>query len=279
MATSAKLNTYAIGDVNLANIMQVLDKTRVSIIPLTLTHMLDNVVPAITAGSFIEIGGSLFYLSAEEAISTTDPITGTTVANGTIYVMAIPSGNDIAFAFTATTPVWSDTKQGWYGTGSYAGCRYTHRLYKTTSGYNSKHAIKNCNHSTLQVDYEHVVVVANLGTQVVGNTTQKLLVSPSKIIDTHNAFSSSATFTAPTRGIYRCSAQIKIGINSSGDFFFKKNGTSSTPSVCIDGNSGGSGNLCFDLALEYENIVELYVTTLGVTATVDNIAYKLILPL
>ena len=274
MATNAKLNTYASGDVNLTNIMQVLDKTRVGIIPLTITHMSDNVVPAITAGSFIEVGGSLFYLSAEEAISITDPTTGTTVANGVIYVIAIPSGDDITFAFTATAPAWSDTKQGWYGTGSHTGCRYTHRLYKTVSGYNSKHAIKNCNHSKLQVDYEHVIAVASLGSQTVGNATEKLLASPSEVIDTHNAFSPTATFTAPVRGIYRCNAQIKVNAGS-GNFFFKKNGTYNTPSVDIR----VSGNLCFDLALEYGDTVELYVTTSEVTAIVNNIAYKLIAPL
>lgn len=132
-----KLNTYAIGDVDLTNIMAVLDQTRIGgVMQVSLTNLSSTAVPAIAAGSFLEVAGALYLVSTEEAISTTDPVTSAPVADGFIYIMAIPSGNSISFSFTATAPTWSDAKQGWYGTGTYAGCRYLdYYIKKATSSY------------------------------------------------------------------------------------------------------------------------------------------------
>jgi len=38
--------------------------------------------------------------------------------------MAVPSGDSVTCAYTNTAPTWSDSKQGWYGTGATVNNRY-----------------------------------------------------------------------------------------------------------------------------------------------------------
>lgn len=98
---------------------------------LTLSEMETTTVSAIEQGSIIEIGGALFLAESNESISTTDPHTSSTVANGTVYIF-INGTTGLAY-YTATAPTWDDDKQGWYGTAGYANYRYV-PIYMTKSG-------------------------------------------------------------------------------------------------------------------------------------------------
>ena len=96
-----------------------------------------STVPQITEGSVFEIGGALFQAAAAQSISTTDPHTSSTVADGTVYIFI--NGTDGEPYFTATAPTWDDDKQGWYGTSTYANYRYVPILMtKSGSSYSSK---------------------------------------------------------------------------------------------------------------------------------------------
>jgi hypothetical protein len=89
--------------------------------------MTDTTVPAIAAGSKIEVNGALFTSATETAI-TGSP------SDGAVYIYIDPSGPSAVF--TNTAPMWSDSKQGWYGTSGTANCRYVETLiFKISSAY------------------------------------------------------------------------------------------------------------------------------------------------
>jgi len=138
------LNDFSNSDSNILKVQSTLDKTFFGKIDtITLTEFDSSTVPAIAAGSVVENNGSLYQFATEEAISTTDPGTSSTVADGTVYVLLVPGTGTITAAFTATAPTWSDSKQGWYGTGDEANYRYIGGATKATASYSDKFIIKN----------------------------------------------------------------------------------------------------------------------------------------
>jgi|GEM_PF-2901263 len=142
------LNTYSNIDTNILNVQNVLTQAFKKYNTLTLTHMADTTVPAIAASSAIEIGGSIVKFSSEEAISTTDPHTATTVADGVVYVM-INGATCLAY-FTATAPTWSDSKQGWYGISAYAGYKYIPiAMIKASTSYSYKYYFNDYNYNII----------------------------------------------------------------------------------------------------------------------------------
>ena len=132
-----KVNAYTIDDLNIETLMLTTDKAFKGLDQLTLTHMTDTTVPAIAAGSVIEVNGVLIKFDTEEAISTTDPHTSATVANGIVYIYI--NGTTMTASFTATAPTWSNSKQGFYGLTTWANWRYIPvAMLKATSSYSGK---------------------------------------------------------------------------------------------------------------------------------------------
>ncbi len=87
---------------------------------INLTHHDDTTIPAIEAGSGVEINGQWHYATIEIAIS------GVT-ANGTWYdILLTPSGTTFTASFIArNTGVWSDSLQGLYsGNNRVVACVY-----------------------------------------------------------------------------------------------------------------------------------------------------------
>lgn len=112
-----KINLYSTNQRDLYAIQNTLDKLLIGKDKISLTHMSDTTVPAVAAGSIIEVAGAIYYCNTERVIQGTAP-------TGIIYVIAVPDGDNITFVWTATPPTWSDAKQGWYGTGASAGYKY-----------------------------------------------------------------------------------------------------------------------------------------------------------
>jgi hypothetical protein len=137
-----KVNNYSQVDSNILELQLTTDKAYKSQHTLTLTNYNNTTVPAIAAGSAIEVNGTLYKADTEEAISTTDPVTSAAVADGTVYVCIVPGATTCTAAFTATAPTWSDSKQGWYGTGGQANYRYVNFMCTLSSGsYNYKNTL------------------------------------------------------------------------------------------------------------------------------------------
>lgn len=136
------INKYANDNSNILAVQDTLDKTFFAKIDsISLTNYNNSTIPQIAAGSVVSNNGALYEFTSNESISTTDPVTSSTVADGWVFVCLIPNlgSGTITAAFTATAPTWSDSKQGWYLTGAYANYRViNYTVLKSTSSYTFK---------------------------------------------------------------------------------------------------------------------------------------------
>ena len=121
----SKINDYNIGDANIQSVMLTLDKAYKGLHQVSLTNYDTTAESQIAAGSVVECGGALFKFDSNESI-TGSP------SDGTVYIRLVPSGDTITAEYTSTAPTWSDTKQGWYGTGGDANKRYLNFILTKT---------------------------------------------------------------------------------------------------------------------------------------------------
>ena len=87
-----------------------LEKQRIGKNAISLTEFDTTDEPAIAAGSVVEIGGSLFVVSGDEAITGWAGIGNDTDC----YIKLVPGVADFTAEFTTDAPTWSTSKQGWY---------------------------------------------------------------------------------------------------------------------------------------------------------------------
>jgi len=113
----SKVNDFSIGDSNIQSVMLTLDKTFKGLHQVSLTNYDNTSESQIAAGSVVENNGALYKFDSNESI-TGSP------SDGTVYIRLVPSGDTITAEYTNTAPTWSDSKQGWYGTGADANKRY-----------------------------------------------------------------------------------------------------------------------------------------------------------
>lgn len=110
-----------------------IEKQRRGYLRLSLTNFDNLLEPEIAAGGRAEVGDSLFYASGNEPITGWAGIAVSTMA----YIKLVPAGttpDTCTAVFTDVAPVWSDSKQGYYGTGAAAIHRYIGGLYKDAAG-------------------------------------------------------------------------------------------------------------------------------------------------
>ncbi len=142
MAVGTEINLYGVGDVDLTALMNTVDLQRVTFQGLSLTNYDNTALPAIAAGSLVEVAGALFKFASEEAITGWGGIGDDTPA----YIKLVPAGTDpdtVTAEFTDTAPVWSDAKQWWYGTGGAANHKYIGGLHRVDAAtYYNKYLIK-----------------------------------------------------------------------------------------------------------------------------------------
>jgi hypothetical protein len=211
-----RVNNYSQVDTNILELQLTTDKTFKGYHQLTLTNYDNTTVPAIAAGSAIECNGALYKFDTEEAISTTDPVTSATVADGTVYVVIVPGATTCTAAFTATAPTWSDSKQGWYGTGGQANYRYAEYLaVKATASYSPKISLSNKN--TLKVGLTANQIVSTKYTNVLFDSV---------IYDFNGLYTpASGTVTIKEAGLYSISGfMIVEKISNFVNVRYSKNG-------------------------------------------------------
>lgn len=126
----SKENAYAVGDVNLTNMMISLNDVQKGFHAVSLTEWATTTVPKIAAGSIVECDGVLYKAAADETISGSP-------SDGTVYIKLVPAGSTCTAEFTNTAPIWNTSKQGWYSpTGGEESYRYLNfRLKKATAVY------------------------------------------------------------------------------------------------------------------------------------------------
>jgi hypothetical protein len=130
--SGSKINNYSQLDSNILEMQLTLDQTRKGLHQVSLTNYDNTSLPAIAAGSVIEVDDALYKFDSEEVI-------GGSPSDGTVYVKIIPSTTTCTAEFTNTAPTWSDSKQGWYGTTTSATHRYLEFVMaKATALYSNK---------------------------------------------------------------------------------------------------------------------------------------------
>lgn len=126
---ATKISDYAIGGSNWTELLTTIEKQRKGYNGVSLTNYDNNSLPAIAAGSYFEISGSLYGFTSEEAI------TGTPSSENINYIYI--NGTTFVPVWTTTAPTWSDAKNGWYDAGEthryVAGCYYDGTNYKGKS--------------------------------------------------------------------------------------------------------------------------------------------------
>lgn len=109
-----QLNTFNLtGNDDIDAIEEVLNAAYKGRERVSLTNMNNTSIPAIAAGSVIEVNGAIFVADADESISGSP-------SDGDIYIKLIPAGDPVSVTaeFTSTAPVWDSEKQGWYSSVS-----------------------------------------------------------------------------------------------------------------------------------------------------------------
>jgi len=242
----SKVSNFAIGDSNIQSVMLTLDKTFKGQHQVSLTNYDTTAESQVAAGSVIEIGGALYKFDSNESITGTP-------SDGTVYIMAVPSGDSVTCAYTNTAPTWSDSKQGWYGTGATANNRYLEFLFylKSTAWIvkeQFKYSYKKNN--LLVAEYEKYISLTNnteismsapqsitepAAAPVLGNVLLKIDTIDKDILGLHNY--RTYTFTAKRDGDYFLSGTYTESTGFGRQLKAIKNGTTQT----ILQASGGGG--------------------------------------
>jgi hypothetical protein len=106
-----------------------LEKQRLGYIGLTVDEWDTNNEPEITAGSKIEISGTLYEITALEDIDPDGNWAG--IGNSTV-VYGYLDPNNLKSVLSITAPTWNDAKQGYYdATNTF---RYYLKIYKDAGG-------------------------------------------------------------------------------------------------------------------------------------------------
>lgn len=88
-----------------------LSKERIGYIAISINGWSDSTLPTLTAGSCIEIAGSLYYATGDENLGTAGEIAG--IGNNTLVYSYYNVATDL-FYYSSSACVWDDAKQGWY---------------------------------------------------------------------------------------------------------------------------------------------------------------------
>ena len=200
----SEINLYGVGDVDLTALMNTVDLQRVTFQGLSLTNYNNTSLPAIAAGSLVEVAGALFKFASEEAI------TGWAgVAVGIAYIKLVPAGTDpdtVTAEFTDISPVWSDAKQGWYGTGGNANHRYVATLYKVDAATYSSKNIYNGRYGERPMRSR--MRVTKNDAQSISNASVTIVEYDDEVFDNLGEFA-SYRFTAKETGYYMVVASLR----------------------------------------------------------------------
>ena len=132
-----RLDEYTTIDENILALIDTVDGTIRNNDKLTISELYTDSKPLINPASVLWINGNYIKFLGKTEIETVDPVTTLEVVDGTVFIIISDAG--IA-AFTATPPTWSDTKQGWYGTGLLIDYKYSpYQITKTGLTYPGKY--------------------------------------------------------------------------------------------------------------------------------------------
>lgn len=123
-----KISDYATGNDHWTELLSTIEKQRKGKMALSLTNYDNSSLPAIEAGSYLEINGALYGFTSEEAIG------GSATTDNINYVMVDPT--PVTAAWTLVTPTWAPNKNAWMDAGE--AKRYIGGCCFITPNYNHK---------------------------------------------------------------------------------------------------------------------------------------------
>ncbi len=212
-----KISDYAIDTTKWTELLSTLEKQRKGKIALSLTNYENTSLPAIEAGSNVEIGGALYGFVVEEAIS------GAAITGNINYIMIDPT--PITASWTLVAPIWSPSKNGWYDAGE--AKRYIGGCYFATPNYTGKWMYEENRVALGSPEWPsfHVTKAGAGAPQLNITGTQKIL-WPVEIFDTNNDFASDR-FTPTVAGTYLLTVTMRWSGITDGDIiemYLYKNG-------------------------------------------------------
>jgi len=140
-------------------IATAIEKQRKGYFGLSLSGMTTTSAPTIISGSVIEIGGSVYLYSADEAINATSWTAITTATSA--YIELTPSGTSLTGAYTDNAPVWRGDYNGWYHSAG-SSIRVVAGVFKTaTAEHYNKYKLENQNSFTSGIGYAKGVITDN----------------------------------------------------------------------------------------------------------------------
>jgi hypothetical protein len=253
----SKVSNFATGDSNIQSVMLTLDKTFKGQHQVSLTNYNTTAESQVAAGSVIEIGGALYKFDSNESITGTP-------SDGTVYIMAVPSGDSVTCAYTNTEPTWSDSKQGWYGTGGTVNNRYLEFvIVKSSSSWSKK--IFNVYRKLGGVKgYVGLTVSDVFGL----STGEHKILWQSNIDNIGEWDNSTSKFTAKKTGLYNIKFKGLFDIASLGtgaiQYGYKLNAGFFQPICGL--NSSGTQSPSHNLPLTSGDILEFYLSV-SITTT------------
>ena len=209
----SKINDYNIGDANIQSVMLTLDKAYKGLHQVSLTNYDNTSESQIAAGSVVECGGALFKFDSNESI-TGSP------SDGTVYIRLVPAGDTITAEYTKTAPTWSDSKQGWYGTGGDANKRYLEFVITRDSAVWMKRSFAKKRDKEIVKDRSYVRAYRDSAQSFTGSTGFTILFDK-ELFDTNSEYdTSTGIFTAKRTGLYSISYRFTLNISTlgAGDF-------------------------------------------------------------
>lgn len=196
----ARVNNYSPSTTDLTSLMASVDATRLGFDGVTFTNYSTFALPAISAYSMCECGGSVYLFSTEEPISTTSV---TSTSDAVWYVRLVPSSSQCTASFSTITPAWRSDYNGWYQSTSSIN-RYVAYAFKSSS---SIYGIKKITQKMDVYSYVHLSSVRTGSTANYAPLPYTVVAQDiGGIYDT-----SSYAFVVPYTGYYHIDASVFTG--------------------------------------------------------------------
>lgn len=209
----------AIGTTNIQYVTTKLDKVDTGLHTLSLTNYDSTSESAIAAGSRVEVNGAYYEFPTNETI-TGSP------SDGTVYIMLIPNGSSITAQYTNTAPTWSDSKQGFYGTGANANYRYAEFvLYLDSSSWTKKERFNIYSETPAAFNAFGKHYFGDSASQIIPVTTKTTINFPTKSI-LQNMEYNAGIYTIKDKGSYSLDGLIYWSAATSNHCWYEINGVS-----------------------------------------------------
>lgn len=223
-----KLSNYSTTYTSITWMQIAIDGQRIGYDGVSISEFTSSVQPAIAAGSKIDCAGALFSFSTIETISTVDPVSSLSVADGVVYICLLPSSSQISAAFTATAPVWRTDYNGWYLNSTSEKRCLPFSMTKNSTEYTNKKSLVFSNNSNVTVTNAGKINMVDLnvssgfitGFEMIKTVTGNLAAGSPTDVSHPTGFTGSNSMVISCYAFYDSSLYIYPGYDSVSGLYF-----------------------------------------------------------